>query len=358
MMKKIEEIEFLIGNYLKDNCTREEFEKVIEILKDPNHNYDLRSILLNKWNDPESQVTSLTEEEKKEIRQSLSNIHHQINLLDEEWESESKLKKISDVFIKIAAALLLPVMVASLWYFFASRNPYRSTESFITVSTPNGSRIKTELPDGTVVWQNSGSTVKYPRNFTKRNRQVILTGEAYFDVKSDKLHPFFVTTRDLQICVSGTRFNVTGYEDEELSSIVLESGHITAKKLDSGSSHEYSLVPGDRLESIRGKGEELSHNVDVDRYISWIDGKLIFRNNPLEEVLKRLSRWYNVEIIMKDPNNRFSNLPFTMTIENESLPQILEYLKHAAPFSIKEEKLTIKEDGSFNKYRYIIEYKK
>lgn len=356
LMKKIDRIALLISDYLRNDSSREEYDEAIEILKDPYSNLGLRSILSREWDELEKLDPELDENEKKDIRLLLPAIHHEINLSEGKWEPRSNFK-ISGILVKIAAILLLPVMVVSLWYFIDSRNPYQSTDSFITISTPNGSRIKTELPDGTIVWQNSGSVVKYPRNFTRRNRQVILSGEAFFDVRSDKMHPLYVTTRDLRIRVTGTRFNITSYDDEPESSVVLEKGKITVEKLDSGSSVEYFLLPGDRLIDSPRKGLAIFHNTDVEKYTSWIEGKLIFENDPLEVIMKKLSRWYSTEIVVNDPGNRFRNLPFTMTIENETLPQVLEYLRYAAPFSIKEEKLVLKEDGSFSKQKYVIEYR-
>ena len=138
-MKKMEEIETLIGNYVKNNCSREEYPEIIEILKNPYPDPVLRNALLKKWNEFDSKPVDLAKEEKREINQSLSIIHHKINLLDEEWRPESNLKKITGILTKIAAILLLPSMVVSLWYFFSSQNPYQATDSFITINTPAGS---------------------------------------------------------------------------------------------------------------------------------------------------------------------------------------------------------------------------
>jgi transmembrane sensor len=357
-MNNIHDIETLIDDYLRNTCTREEYDKIVEILNNPEYNSAVQFILSKKWSENETNDNEISEEDKKDIKQSLSNIHHEINLIEEHWESRSRFKKISRVLLNIAATLLLPVLFFSIWYFFNTREYYQSTDSFITLNTPAGSKLRSQLPDGTVVWLNSASTIKYPQNYTKRNRQVILTGEAYFEVSSDKLHPFFVKTKDLLIAVTGTKFNVNGYDDEETSSVVLEKGIISVKSLNSSSSQQYQLVQGDKLESTRTQGLLLEHGIDVKKYVSWINGKLIFRDDPLGEVLKKLSRWYNVEIVVNDPKGMFIDLPFNMTIQNESLPQILEYLKRAVPISIKEEKLILKGDGSFNKQKYIIDYKK
>jgi transmembrane sensor len=356
-MKDTDIIASEIHNFLKGSCSPEEFDQVISLLKNPNQNLGLRNILYKTWNDPEIDEYRITEDEKLEIRNALSEIHHQINLSKENWESKSETKKTLTLITRIAAIFLLPVMVISVWYFYTSRRPYDYNDSFITINTPEGSKIKSELPDGTVIWQNSGSTLQYPRNFTRRNRQVILTGEAFFDVRSDKLHPFHVRTGDLVVTVTGTRFNVSGYQEDIGSTIVLESGEITVKNTAVAGSGQISMRPGDRLVSRSGKGETLYHNTDVQKHVSWIDGKLIFRDDPIEEIMKKLERWYNVEIEIKDPEKQFSNLPFTMTIQYETLPQILEYLRRAAPFTIREEGLSMQSDGSFQKPKYIIEYR-
>ena len=354
-MNNIHDIEPLLDDYLRNSCTRQEYERVLEILKNPEYNNVLKFLLSKKWSELETNPIELSEEDKKDIRQSLSNIHHEINLIEEHWEFRSSFKKISRVLVNIAATLLLPVLFLSIWYFSNTREYYQSTDSFITLNTPAGSKLRSQLPDGTVVWLNAASTIKYPQNYTKRNRQVMLTGEAYFDVSSDKLHPFFVKTKNLLIEVTGTKFNVSEYDAENTSSVVLEKGIVSVKSLNSSSSQQYKLVPGDKLASTRMKGIVLDHNIDVQKYVSWINGKLIFRDDPLGEILKKLSRWYNVEIVVNDPKEKFINLPFNMTIQNESLPQIMEYLKRALPITIREEKLVLKGDGSFNRHKYIID---
>jgi transmembrane sensor len=162
---------------------------------------------------------------------------------------------------------------------------------------------------------------------------------------------------ELRVTVTGTRFNVSGYEEDAVATIVLEEGEISVTKPQGAGTKQVLLRPGDRLESRPDKDMVLYHNTDVQKYVSWIDGRLIFRDDPLGEILRKLERWYNVEIEVSDPGNRFVDLPFTMTIQHETLPQILEYLRRAAPFSITEEKLAKQDDGSFNRPKYIIKYR-
>ncbi len=106
-MSKANEIEPLVDNYLRNSCSLEEYEKVIEILKNPEYNDVLHFLLSRKWSEDETNTDELSEEDKKDIRQSLSNIHHEINLYEQEWEFKSSYKKISRILINIAATLYL-----------------------------------------------------------------------------------------------------------------------------------------------------------------------------------------------------------------------------------------------------------
>lgn len=357
-LEEYSEIELLIEHYLQNRSSEEEYLKAIEILKTAYSNHRIRAILREKWQENVTESLPLSEEEKSDIRRVLSDIHHEINLSEEKWDFRSGFRKTANTLMKIAALLFIPLLFSSTWFYFTSKKPYQRTDSFITISTPAGSRIQTELPDGTLVWQNSGSTIRYPKNFTKRNRQVILSGEAYFDVKPDKLHPFFVATATHRIKVTGTRFNVSAYVDEGSVSVALVSGNISAIRLGTGQDREYSLVPGDCLVSLPGKQDFVKHNVPIDKYVSWIEGKLVFRDDPLGEILKKLARWYNVDIELDDPGNQFKDLPFTMTLKDESFLQIIEYISHAAPLVIQEEKMTQQADRSFSRQKYIVRYRK
>lgn len=357
-LEKYREIEFLTEQYLQNRSSEEEYLKAIDIFKNTHSNHIIRAILKEKWQEEDTESVPLSEDEKSDIHRVLSDIHHEINLSEEKWNFRSGFRKAADLLMKIAALLFIPLVFASIWFYISTMKPYEGTDSFITINTPAGSKIRTELPDGTLIWQNSGSTIRYPKNFTKRNRQVILNGEAFFDVTSDNLHPFFVITATHRIKVTGTRFNVSAYEDEGSVSVALVSGNISATRLGTGQEREYPLVPGDCLVSLPGKEEFIRHNVSLEKYVSWIEGKLVFRDDPLGEILKKLARWYNMEIELVDPGNRFKNLPFTMTVKDESFLQIMEYIRHAAPLVIREEKMTRQADGSFSRQKYVVRYRK
>ena len=126
---------------------------------------------------------------------------------------------------KAAAILFIPLLIFSVWQLVS--NFSSNSGDYLTLETPMGSKMKTTLPDGTEVWQNAGTTLKYPSNFSERDRQVFLVGEAYFHVKSDEKHPFHVQTPEGTVTVTGTRFNVSNYESDESYSVVLEEGKVS-----------------------------------------------------------------------------------------------------------------------------------
>ena len=162
---------------------------------------------------------------------------------------------------------------------------------------PKGGEYQVMLADGTKVWLNSASRLIYPQSFVGKERRVVLSGEAFFDVTHDAERPFVVETSRMNVKVLGTRFNVNDYEDNEEVSTTLVNGSV---EIASGDQQAFRLVPG---EQAYGKENELEkREVNVRLYTSWIDGKFLFNNTELEEIAKQISRWYDVEIFFSSEN--------------------------------------------------------
>ena len=162
---------------------------------------------------------------------------------------------------------------------------------------PKGGEYQVVLADGTKVWLNSASRLIYPQSFMGKERRVVLSGEAFFDVAHDAERPFIVETSRMNVKVLGTRFNVNDYDDNEEVSTTLVNGSV---EIVSGDQQAFRLVPG---EQAYGKENELEkREVNVRLYTSWIDGKFLFNNTKLEEIAKQISRWYDVEIFFSSEN--------------------------------------------------------
>ncbi len=162
---------------------------------------------------------------------------------------------------------------------------------------PKGGEYQVVLADGTKVWLNSASRLIYPQSFMGKERRVVLSGEAFFDVAHDAERPFIVETSRMNVKVLGTRFNVNDYDDNEEVSTTLVNGSV---EIVSGDQQVFRLVPG---EQAYGKENELEkREVNVRLYTSWIDGKFLFNNTELEEIAQQISRWYDVEIFFSSEN--------------------------------------------------------
>lgn len=178
-----------------------------------------------------------------------------------------------------------------------------SGESFNQVIVPFGKRSNILLSDGSRVWLNSGSRLVYPPIFNKKNREVFLEGEAYFEVSKNKSKPFFVRTEAFRIKVLGTKFSVQAYKNEKECNAVLVEGKVSLAKNEKFFSKEYELSPNQKA-TLSGAEDEIriTEVKDVQNYIAWIYGYLNFENEDLISLTKMISRYYNIEIEVKIQN--------------------------------------------------------
>ena len=167
-----------------------------------------------------------------------------------------------------------------------------SARAFNTMSTPKGRQFKLKLPDGTNVWLNAASSITYPTIFTNGERKVVITGEAYFEVAEDKKKPFIVDIDGrANVEVLGTKFNINAYSNEPVLNTTLLQGSI--RMLQGGKAA--ILKPGQQLQ-ISSAGMKLTDQADIETVMAWRNGLFRFHNDPLDLVLRQLSRWYNIEI--------------------------------------------------------------
>lgn len=198
-----------------------------------------------------------------------------------------------------------------------------------TLIVPYGKRSVLELSDGSTVWLNSGSRLVYPVVFNKDKREVFLEGEAIFKVSHNKQHPFIVLSEGQEIEVLGTEFNVSSYLDDQSTNTVLKSGSIRihyGKKNMLSAKDQLHIDPGTMASYDRVKGSMRSRQVDVDRYFSWRNGELIFRNDNLGYIMKKLSRYYNVEITIEDQTSGLGTFSGHLDLK-EDLDKVIGIIK-------------------------------
>lgn len=166
-----------------------------------------------------------------------------------------------------------------------------------TLIVPYGRRAHITLEDGTVAWLNAGSRLIYPVVFDGLKREVFLEGEAYFDVSQKAGVPFFVYTNNLRTAVLGTGFNVSAYADDAEQSVVLVTGNVKVKA--NNSNKEHLLQPGEKAGYMINDQQLSKQIVNTLEYTAWKDGRLQFEHAPLNHIIKRLSRYFNIHIALQ-----------------------------------------------------------
>jgi hypothetical protein len=167
--------------------------------------------------------------------------------------------------------------------------------SINTISTPRGGEYQVILPDGTKVWLNAASSLRFPTRFTGNSRNVEITGEAYFEVTKNKLMPFKVKTNRADIEVLGTHFNVMAYGDENLMKTTLLEGAVNIKS----GSVTYKLKPGQQAQVNATGNTKVTSDIDVDDEVAWKNGIFQFRGAGIDVILRQASRWYDVNVTYK-----------------------------------------------------------
>lgn len=223
--------------------------------------------------------------------------------------------------------------------------PGNTENAFNLIETPTGGQYQVVLPDGTRLWLNAASSLKYPTSFKgAKNRKVELTGEAYFEVAKNKAQPFIVKTGSQEVQVLGTHFNINSYADEpEVKTTLLEgSVRVTAIDMNGQQKAQGILKPGQQC-VLTGAAIKIK-NVDTDEAVAWKNGQFMFTSEPLNAIMRKVSRWYNVEV---DYKGAVANKKFTGTVSRYSnVSEVLQTLEltNGVHFKLSGRKITVTEN--------------
>lgn len=206
-----------------------------------------------------------------------------------------------------------------------------------TLTVPKGGEYRLELADGTKVWLNAETELKFPVNFSGSTRDVYIKGEAYFQVARDEKHVFQVHTSMGAVKVLGTSFNIRDYADEQRMVATLETGKVVY--ISDGLKKEVVLVPGEQVREDKYKGIRVKE-VDVAQYVGWHEGKYVFENVSLEEIMQTLGRWYDIEVVYLD--SAVKKLHFSGDLERYgSICVFLDFIETGGDVKFKTEGKTI-----------------
>ncbi len=327
---------FTSGKY-----SQKDYLAIKDSINNPDHKFN--TYLKEDWD----QSLQNKEEDK--------NLYHILFKIQQEIHSESignrgsLLKNIWRSYSKLAAIFLIPLMLAIPTYLIITNQEKEAGITYTEIHAPLGTRTKFELPDGSSGWLNSGSVLKFSQPFVN-DRKLSLTGEAYFDVKHLDGSDFKVAFADLYVNVLGTKFNVMAYNDEDIAEVILEQGSIEIlneeEKLISNVEPNQKFTLNKRLKSAS------IEQIDANSYTSWKDGKLMFRNEPIINVVKRLGRWYNVDFVLAD--DQLLDINYRATFVNEQLEEVLKLLSYSTPIRYEIENRKMNDDHEFLKRKVIL----
>lgn len=245
-------------------------------------------------------------------------------------KDKNKISKWVVELMKIAAVALI-VAVAS---YSLLKVPSSMPEpvSLSRVIVPNGSQSTVILADGSTVKLNAGSELVYPSQFDDAERKVELKGEAYFQVKHNAHHPFIVSAGELDVKVLGTEFNVMAYPDADRIETTLVTGSVALNTKGADQSGQVFLRPGQKAIFKDGHLDVSPANLEMET--TWTEKGFYFQSTSFEELVRRLERWYDVDIVID--NNAFEDITFTGKFRNkESIWQVLDVIKMTTPINYK-----------------------
>jgi ferric-dicitrate binding protein FerR (iron transport regulator) len=252
--------------------------------------------------------------------------------------------------------LFIPLLAASLYFYVQNRETgnVEPTVNYCEIQAAIGARSSFTLPDNTGVWLNSGSRIRYPDRFTGKERTIYLEGEAYFEVTSSVEHPFVVNTPAMQVRATGTKFHVADFEDNPVKEISLLSGKVAIGTTDTNrqTTRLLDLEPGQHVEyGVTDRSTQVTEG-DMYKYYAWKDNKMVFRNDLMSDVVKRISQLYGVEIELQ--GEELKKYRYRATFEDESLYEILKLLQLSAPINFREVKRKQQADGTFTRPKIVI----
>ena len=282
---------------------------------------------------------SLSEENRK-IAKQICYIHHVTDIIDTVKQIDpkqalvkldkrlSKRKKINwwEWGIRAAAVLFIPLFLSFFYFVF---NQDKNYDRYVEIRSNPGMMTKVELPDGTWVWLNSASYLKYPVSFEGEYRKVELLGEAYFSVQKDNGRKFLVDVgKGIELEVLGTEFNVKAYPTDSLITTTLAKGKVKVYN----NKESVTLLPnGVATYNLKRQTIKASVTDDISIANYWRTGQLVCNAEPLSSIAQTIERMYNVKININDAKLR--NMKFTGTIQNNSLTNVLYVMSLSYPLT-------------------------
>lgn len=322
----------LLAKYLSGECSDEENTKVSELIDKDSETKALVDSMKIAWELPEkdyepsdvkalwaevAEKTGIAEKHREQVNYESYEAGHSRNIFS------LLLNQLRTPIYRFAAFFLLVAGISVLYYLFSSSGGDTDLVEWKTVTVSKGSQSKITLNDGTKLFLDSGSRVQIPENFGIDSRTVKLEGEGYFEVVSDPDKPFVVNSYNAFVQVLGTKFNLRAWEEAGKVEVAVAEGKVSfgVKEIS-----DKQIILNKGFSSTLSKTGELSEpkQVDISKYLSWINGEMSFDDVTVSEVLAQVERWYDIQFSLKD--STIINERLSISINKNSLSKVLEVL--------------------------------
>lgn len=336
----------LIKKYSNGQYSFRDLKRIATWFEDSGYQDEIESAIEAYWHDFES----IPGEEAKDLSSVFLRLKKQIIA---EKTRMSFTQKFIRFYGRIAAILLIPLLVYSLFNLSQKFFVHSKSISWVEIVSPNAARTHFELPDGSHVSLNGGTHLKYNADFG-HDRRVEVMGEAYFEVVHNESSPFVVQTEELDVKVLGTKFSVAAFEYENQVEVILEEGKVEL----TGAKNSFSeiLKPNEGFFYSKNSHTGTIRNIEANYYTAWKDGILIFRSEPLGEVFKRIGRWYNIRFELEDKS--IEGFLYRATFKNESLEEVLRLIALTAPIEYELNERDMDKNGIYNEKLITIKRRK
>lgn len=310
-------------------CSKRELTDLKKWLSDPATHSEVELWAFEHWaSSPEIDSNTLIESIFKQIQDYQRAYSEPIRF---------SLSRILNVYQKVAAFLLIPLIGLGILYWMSQYN--QSVGQNIETIAPRGQKSQIVLADGTKVWLNSDTKIKYPGNFNKNQRDVYLDGEAFFDVAQNASQPFIVHTSEVNVKVLGTKFNVKAYADENQIETSLFEGKVNLLLNDPTSAQQVvkEVKPGQSFAYSKTDHQLAANKFPQDEINGWKKNQLIFKDDTFGNLVRKLERWYDVKVVYDE--KQFNDRQLTVELyEGERLERLMEIISLALSVDYKYEK--------------------
>lgn len=304
-----------------------ESERKAELFSELGQDPELETIY-NKAKTAHAFLASSSKMSEYKIENSYKKLQSKMKL------NAAPFRKKGSLLLKYAAILILLSGIAPLLFYLKNQNklPAEPELKYTSVVARYKETSQVILPDSSVVWLNSGTTLTYNNGYAVGNRDLSVCGEAFFDVRRNNKIPLTVTCDELKVKVLGTKFNISAYPGDHQIMVALEAGAVELLHT-KNQSFSYQLSPGEIARYHIASKDMTVEKANVTDFTAWKDGLLVFKDTPMKEVIKRLERKFDVNMIVSNP--LVFEPAFNATFKDENLDEVLDYIRFSCHIQYK-----------------------